>query len=114
MMVNPMSAPPLLRLQEAMNFLINSWIKHLKAYGAKTFVHIPLETRPLCGKFNVCTQKGYLVGYVDAINYRIWLPMTNTIIKSTFVKFDETSSYSDKSIATPLLMGESDSLEENP
>lgn len=50
--VNHLSTPPLLRLQEAMQFPLNSRVQHLRAYGAMAFAHIPPETRPRGDKFN--------------------------------------------------------------
>lgn len=34
-------------------------------------------------------QKGYLVGYVDGVTYRISIPSTNKVIHFAFVRFDE-------------------------
>lgn len=78
--VNPLSAQALPRLQEAMGFPVNSRIQHLRAYGTTKFVHIPPETRPARDKFNARAQKGFLVGYADGINYRIWISAKNVLL----------------------------------
>lgn len=89
--VNLDSMPPLESLQEAMHHRPTSNVTHLCAYGVVTYVQIPLETRPCGDKFNVRSQKGYLVGYADGITYRVWVPSSNTVIQSIFVRFDKMS-----------------------
>lgn len=84
----------------------------MRAYGATTFVHIPPKTRPSGHKFNVRAQKGFLVGYIDGLNYRIWILAKNSIIHSTFIYFNETYEYNDKSDDIPLLIEDVDSHEE--
>lgn len=38
-----------------------------------------------------------MVGYGEGNNYHVWLPQTNRVIKSTYIKFDETP----RSVAIP-------------
>lgn len=59
-------------------------------FGAAAYVHIPPEKLLRGEKFQPRAQQGFLVGYDDGLNYRIWLPQENEIIISAYVTFDET------------------------
>lgn len=43
---------------------------------------------------------------VEGLNYRIWIPKNNLVVRSAFFRFDETTFYNEKSDATPLLIEE--------
>jgi hypothetical protein len=87
---NPDDEPPISRLHQALGLNFSNDIQHLRAYGAAAYVHIPTEKRKKGEKFIECAQKGFLVGYANGLNYRIWYPDTNSIVKSAYVRFDES------------------------
>jgi hypothetical protein len=64
-------------------------LEHLKVFGSKAFVNIPLSKRHKDFKDRALT--GYMVGYSKVMRgaYKIWIPEWNRIIVSNDVKFDE-------------------------
>lgn len=89
-MVNPDACTPHTRLHQVHSTSQQANIGHLRSYGATAYVHIPPEKRLRGEKFIARAKKGYLVGYGDGLNYRIWFPQTNTIEQTAYVQFDET------------------------
>ena len=64
-------------------------VEHLRVWGCKGFVNIPLEKR---GKnFLPRAHVGYLVGYSEfqMCAYRMWLPHWDVVVTSRNVTFDE-------------------------
>lgn len=75
-------------------------LDRFKVFGSTAFVHRSPETRPHGEKFSPRARKGYMIGYAKGNNFCIWIPDTNCIIWSAYVKFDETSCL------TPILYNE--------
>jgi hypothetical protein len=83
---------------------------------AIAYVHIPTEKRKKGEKFIARARKGYLVGYDDGLNYRVWFPNTTEVVKSADVKFDESPSdqiLSSADTAAPTYNAMSDMVEIN-
>lgn len=88
--VNPDFQSPLAYLRTTLGLPFESNAEHLRAFGAVAYVHIPPEKRLKGEKFEPHAQRGYLVGYADGLNYRIWVPATHKVVVSAYITFDET------------------------
>ena len=64
-------------------------LEHLRVFGSKAFVNIPLSKRHKDFKDRAIT--GYMVGYSKVMRgaYKIWIPEWNRVIVSRDVRFDE-------------------------
>ena len=75
-------------------------VEHLRVWGCKGFVNIPLERR---GKnFLPRAHVGYLVGYSEfqLNSYRMWLPYWDVVVTSRNVTFDEEIPRGDVDLST--------------
>ncbi|OMO54668.1 Zinc finger, CCHC-type [Corchorus capsularis] len=66
-------------------------VKHLKVFGCICYSHVPSVRRD---KLDKRSEMGVLVGYSEsAKGYRIYNPVTNKVIVSRDVKFDELAAW---------------------
>lgn len=91
--VNPGKSSAYEQFMSALSRLVKPRLDRLRIFGATTYVHTPQETRPRGQKFAARAQIGYLVGYSEGNNYRIWFPHSNKVIRSAYVLFDEDKGY---------------------
>ena len=63
-------------------------LSHIRAFGARAFVHIPKERRK--GKFAKRAKSGYLVEFDRGDSYRVYLPDEGRVVISRDVSFDES------------------------
>ncbi|CAM6088679.1 unnamed protein product [Calypogeia fissa] len=88
--VNPDDNTPARVLYLALHLTYTLNIRHLKVYGAIAYVHIVPEKRKQGDKFVARARKGYLIGYAEGLQYRVWFPHTNEVVRSSYVQCDET------------------------
>ena len=75
-------------------------LSHIKVWGCKAWVNIPLEKRHK--DFQPRARTGYLVGYSEVFRgaYKVWIPEWNQVIISRDVTFDEMIPQGDIDHAT--------------
>ena len=62
---------------------------HLRVYGCRAYAYIPRDLRVQSQKMAKRAEKGVLVGYEGSSIYRIWLPHTQRVVRSSSVTFIE-------------------------
>ena len=66
-------------------------VSHLRTFGSLAFAHVPDEKRK---KLDPKATEGIMVGYGDSSRvYKIWDPVSRTIITSRDVVFEETLKF---------------------
>ena len=83
------------------------WLTGLRILGSLVYVLVK-HGIPKLDKFEPKAQLGYLVGIEASNIYRIWMPMTNRVIRSRDVRIDETVRYKPPTTATHLLVSEAE------
>ena len=66
---------------------------HIKILGSLTYVLLTPHERKDVGKFDPQALKGYLIGFKASNIYRVWILVTNRVIRARDIKIDEIKRY---------------------
>ena len=73
---------------------------HLRTFGSLAFAHVPDEKRK---KLDPKATEGIMVGYGDSSRvYKMWDPLTRTIITSRDVVFEDTLKFESPAVSEEL------------